>query len=89
MTPAVLEMSDCMVAMRASLAELDWLGSWTVTVRGPFRPTPKPWEIKSNARRLDSDVGLVPLSGWPRVMENRGMASTTSTSTLAAPHGQG
>ena len=34
-------------------------------------------------------MGFVPLSGWPSVMWNSGMASTTSTATLATPHGQG
>ena len=35
------------------------------------------------------EVGLVPLSGWPSVIENSGIASTTSTATLSTAHGQG
>ena len=31
----------------------------------------------------------MPLSGWPSVIENSGMARTTSTATLATAHGQG
>lgn len=41
------------------------------------------------ARRLLSVVGLVPLSGWPRLIDSSGIASTRSTSTLAMAHGQG
>src|SRR5215472_18085497 len=88
-TPGVLAMSDCMVDSRELLAELDWLGNLTTTVSGPFTPTPKPWEIRSYACRFESVVGLVPLSGWPSVIENSGMASNTSTPTLAIAHGQG
>ena len=62
-TPAVFEMSDCIVESSELLPELGWLGSMTTTVSGPFAPTPKPCEIRSYARRLLSDVGLVPLSG--------------------------
>ena len=46
-TPAVLAMSDCMVDSSELFAELDWFGSLTTTVSGPFTPTPKPWEIRS------------------------------------------
>ena len=41
-TPAVLEMSDCMVLSSEVLSELDCFGSLTTTVSGPFTPTPKP-----------------------------------------------
>ena len=41
-TPAVFEMSDCIVESSELFAEPDWLGSLTTTVSGPFTPTPKP-----------------------------------------------
>ena len=40
-------MSDCMPDSSELFAELDWSGSLTTTVSGPFTPTPKPWEIRS------------------------------------------
>jgi hypothetical protein len=46
-TPAVLAMSDCMVDSSELLAELDWFGSLTTTVSGPFTPTPNPSVIRS------------------------------------------
>ena len=46
-TPEVFEMSDCMVDSSELFAELDWFGSLTTTVSGPFTPTPKPSEIRS------------------------------------------
>jgi hypothetical protein len=36
-----------MVDSSELFAELDWSGSLTTTVSGPFAPTPKPWEIRS------------------------------------------
>src|ERR1700692_2402638 len=81
-TDATLEvalMSDCIVDSSELLALLDWLGSLTTTASGPLTPTPKPWEIRSYACLLESDVGLVPLSGWPRVIDSSGIASTSST----------
>src|SRR5689334_18377133 len=88
-TPEVLDISDCMVESSELLAEFDCSGSLTTTASGPFTPAPKPWEIRSYARRLVSDVGFVPLSGWPSVIENSGIDSTTSTATLSTAHGHG
>ena len=64
-------------------------GRSTTTVIGPFAPGPKPCVMRSYARRLLCEVGSVPASSCPSRSENSGIASTTSTSTLAIAHGQG
>ena len=71
------------------LSEEDCFGSSTTTASGPLAPGPKPWEIRSKAWRLLSDVGFVPLSGCPSVIENNGMARMIRTATLATAHGHG
>jgi hypothetical protein len=46
-TPEVADTFFCMPDSSDWVAELDCFGSGTTTLSGPFRPTPKPWLIRS------------------------------------------